>query len=64
MHIEIAVAQFRPVKGNPAASLDRIEDSFARLLERESVPDVVVYPETALTGYFLEGESGSTPSRR
>ncbi len=55
MHIEIAVAQFRPVKGKPAASLDRIEDSFARLLERESVPDVVVYPETALTGYFLEG---------
>ena len=55
MHIEIAVAQFRPVKGKPAASLDRIEDSFARLLERESVPDVALYPETALTGYFLEG---------
>ena len=55
MHIEIAVAQFRPVKGNPAASLDRIEDSFARLLERKSAPDVVLYPETALTGYFLEG---------
>ncbi len=55
MHVEIAVAQFRPVKGNPAASLDRIEESFVRILERDPVPDVVVYPETALTGYFLEG---------
>jgi NAD+ synthetase len=55
MHIEIAVAQFRPVKGNPAASLDRIEESFARLLERDPVPDVALFPETAVTGYFLEG---------
>ncbi len=55
MHVEIAVAQFRPVKGNPAASLDRIEESFARFLEQASTPDVVLYPETALTGYFLEG---------
>ena len=55
MHIEIAVAQFRPAKGNPVASLDRIEDSFARLLEGTSTPDLVLYPETTLTGYFLEG---------
>jgi NAD+ synthetase len=55
MHVEIAVAQFRPVKGDPAASLDRIEASFARILERDTVPEVVLYPETALTGYFLEG---------
>jgi NAD+ synthetase len=55
MHVEIAVAQFRPVKGNPAASLDRIEESFTRILEGDSVPDVLLYPETALTGYFLEG---------
>ena len=55
MHVEIAVAQFRPVKGNPEASLDRIEESFALILGQDPVPDVVVYPETALTGYFLEG---------
>jgi NAD+ synthetase len=55
MHVEIAVAQFRPVKGDPAASLDRIEASFARMLDRDPIPDVVLYPETALTGYFLEG---------
>lgn len=55
MHVEIAVAQFRPVKGNPEASLDRIEESFALVLERDPAADVVLYPETALTGYFLEG---------
>ncbi|MDP2470754.1 MAG: NAD+ synthase [Candidatus Palauibacterales bacterium] len=55
MHVEIAVAQFRPVKGDPAASLDRLEASFAKLLDADPTPNVVVYPETALTGYFLEG---------
>jgi NAD+ synthase (glutamine-hydrolysing) len=55
MHIELAVAQFRPVKGRPADSLDRIEEVFARLLDRENPPDVALFPEAALTGYFLEG---------
>jgi NAD+ synthetase len=55
MHIDIAVAQFRPAKGNPEASLDRMQASLAGLLERESVPDLVLFPETTLTGYFLEG---------
>ncbi len=55
MHVEIAVAQFRPVKGDAAASLDRIEESLAQILAEGPVPDVIVFPETALTGYFLEG---------
>jgi NAD+ synthetase len=55
MHIELAVAQFRPVKGRPAASLDRIQEVFERLVRRDTPPDVVLFPETALTGYFLEG---------
>jgi len=55
MHVEIAVAQFHPVKGDPAASLDRIEESLARILSQAQVPDVFLFPETALTGYFLEG---------
>jgi len=55
MHIEIAVAQFRPAKGNLRSSLDRVRGVFSRLKSLDVVPHVVLFPETALTGYFLEG---------
>ena len=55
MHLHLALAQFRPDKGDPASSLDRIVDCFGRLNGLETAPDLVVFPETATTGYFLEG---------
>ena len=55
MHLHLALAQFRPDKGNPAAGLDRIADCFGRLNGLATTPDLVVFPETATTGYFLEG---------
>ncbi len=55
MHLEIAVAQFRPSKGDLGSSLDRLEDTFAAIKSLETAPDVALFPETALTGYFLEG---------
>lgn len=55
MHLHLALAQFRPDKGNPAASLDRVADCFGRLNGLATAPDLVVFPETATTGYFLEG---------
>lgn len=55
MHLHLALAQFRPDKGNPAASLDRIADCFGRLDDLATAPDLVVFPEAATTGYFLEG---------
>jgi NAD+ synthetase len=35
--------------------MDRVSDVFARLNRLPAAPDVVVFPETATTGYFLEG---------
>jgi NAD+ synthetase len=55
MHLEIAVAQFQPVKGDPGASLDRMAEVFAAVKARQPAPDLVLFPETSLTGYFLEG---------
>lgn len=55
MHLHIALAQFRPSKGDPDASLSRIAEWFGRLEARAEVPDVALFPETAVTGYFLEG---------
>jgi len=55
MHVHIALAQFRPDKGDSVASMDRVSDVFARLNRLPEAPDVVVFPESATTGYFLEG---------
>ncbi len=55
MPIDIAIAQFRPFKGD----LDRTLDAFAAAVESalasDPRPRLIVFPETALTGYFLEG---------
>jgi NAD+ synthetase len=53
--VNVAVAQLRPRKGDYAGNLSRLGDLFARLDALPDRPDVVVLPETALTGYFLEG---------
>jgi NAD+ synthase (glutamine-hydrolysing) len=55
MHLELAVAQFCPVKGDPRASLVRVGEVFGRLKSREPAADLVLFPEASLTGYFLEG---------
>ncbi len=56
MHLQIALAQFRPSKGDPDASFTRISEWFARLRAADGDrPELVVFPETATTGYFLEG---------
>ncbi|HEY1012857.1 MAG TPA: NAD+ synthase [Herpetosiphonaceae bacterium] len=55
MAFTIALAQFRPRKGSYAANLERIGDLFRQAAELEQRPDVLILPETALTGYFIEG---------
>ena len=55
MHVHIALAQFRPTKGNPVASMERISGCFERLKALDEPPSLVLFPETASTGYFLEG---------
>src|SRR3954469_12752923 len=53
--VNVAVAQFRPRKGDYAGNLQRLGERFAQLDALEPRPAVIVLPETALTGYFLEG---------
>ncbi|BDE06326.1 carbon-nitrogen hydrolase [Vulcanimicrobium alpinum] len=48
-----ALVQFKPRKGEVAANLAAMRAVFAQLAERPI--DLIVFPEAALTGYFLEG---------
>ena len=53
--LTIALAQFRPRKGDYAANLARIGEIFAQVDALDPRPSVLQLPETALTGYFVEG---------
>jgi NAD+ synthetase len=53
--LHLAIAQLRPKKGDYAANIARLGEVFAQLGALAPRPDVLVLPETALTGYFLEG---------
>ena len=50
--LRVGLVQFKPTKADPISNLDRIKG----FLEQESADvDVLVFPETTLSGYFLEG---------
>jgi NAD+ synthetase len=53
--LHLALAQFKPRKGDYAANLERVRDIFGRVAALEPRPTVLHLPETALTGYFVEG---------
>lgn len=55
--LRIVVEQFRPRKGAYPENLGRLREIFLRLAGPgvEEAPHLVVFPEAALTGYFLEG---------
>ncbi len=53
--INLALVQFRPQKGSYRANLARLDAIFAQLGTLPTPPDVVMFPKSALTGYFLEG---------
>ena len=55
MQLTIAIAQLKPRKGAYEANLARLGEVFGQLGALSPRPDVLVLPETALTGYFLEG---------
>jgi NAD+ synthase (glutamine-hydrolysing) len=52
--LQLAILQFKPRKGAYAENLARLGDGFGALASGPA-PDLVVLPEAALTGYFLEG---------
>jgi NAD+ synthetase len=53
--VNLAVAQFRPQKADYRANLAHLTELFAQVDRLEPRPTVLSLPETALTGYFLEG---------
>jgi NAD+ synthetase len=53
--MQIALAQLRPRKGDYPGNLSRIGGVFGQLSKWPEPPGLVVFGETATTGYFLEG---------
>lgn len=51
--MQAALVQFKPRKGDVAANLASLREVFAQLAP--TGVDLIVLPEAALTGYFLEG---------
>src|ERR1700733_8199230 len=53
--VHLALAQLKPRKGDYAGNLERLGSVFAQIDRLEPRPMVLALPESALTGYFLEG---------
>ncbi len=53
--LRLGLAQFRPAKANYTANRAQIAALMAQAIAQDPRPDVLHFPETALTGYFLEG---------
>jgi NAD+ synthase (glutamine-hydrolysing) len=53
--LRAAIAQFRPDKGEYAANLTRLGGVFREVGGWTEPAELIVLPEAALTGYFLEG---------
>jgi N-carbamoylputrescine amidase len=56
MSFAVAIVQFKPRKGDVDANFATLRRVFAQLIAGPGVlPHLIVLPEAALTGYFLEG---------
>jgi NAD+ synthase (glutamine-hydrolysing) len=53
--VRLAIAQFRPTKGRYAENLARLGALLAEVGAWPEPPELLLLPESALTGYFLEG---------
>lgn len=53
--MKLAIVQFKPRKGDVEANLAVLGEAFAQLAAEPTPYDLIVLPEAALTGYFLEG---------
>jgi NAD+ synthase (glutamine-hydrolysing) len=53
--VHIAIAQVKPRKGDYRGNLGRLKGLFVQLDQLDPRPMVLSLPESALTGYFLEG---------
>lgn len=55
MKIRVASVQLKPRKGDVEHNLDKVAEVLQQICEDNIPADVVVFPETVLSGYFLEG---------
>ena len=53
--MKLGIVQFKPRKGEVEANLEALGEVFAQLAAEPEPYDLIVLPEAALTGYFLEG---------
>ncbi|MEO8030345.1 MAG: NAD+ synthase [Gemmatimonadota bacterium] len=53
--LRLAIAQFRPDKGDYAGNLGRLGALLKESAGLAEPPELILLPESALTGYFLEG---------
>ncbi|HET6896575.1 MAG TPA: nitrilase-related carbon-nitrogen hydrolase [Candidatus Baltobacteraceae bacterium] len=53
--IPLAIVQSKPRKGRYRENLDELREIFAQLAAEPAPAELIVLPEAALTGYFLEG---------
>lgn len=53
--MKLGIVQFKPRKGDVEANLAALGEVFAQLAAESAPYDLIVLPEAALTGYFLEG---------
>src|SRR5437899_5489815 len=51
----LAIAQLRPTKGDYDANLQKIGGVRAQIAKLDPPVDLVIFPETATSGYFVEG---------
>src|SRR2546426_8463848 len=51
----LAIAQLRPTKGDYGANLQKIGGVLAQIAKLDPPADLVVFPETATSGHFVEG---------
>jgi predicted amidohydrolase len=62
----VALAQFRPTKADYPANLGRMGEVMRQASALNPPAEMLVFPETAATGYFLEGGVGemATPAQQ
>jgi len=53
--LRLAIAQLKPLKGAYRHNLSRLGEVFVTLAGDPEPPELLILPETALTGYFVEG---------
>src|SRR5437899_6009906 len=53
--IRVAISQFRPLKGDYAHNVARIGAVLTQASRLDPPPQLVVFPEAATSGYFVEG---------